>query len=224
MGVTRSGDVEPLVKRVPVQYLVFDILELDGKPLLKLGYEERRATLEKNLKPKGPIQLPPVFEGDVAAAMRTSGDLGLEGVIGKRRDSTYLPGRRTKSWLKVKHLRMQEVVVGGWRPGSGNRASRVGSLLLGIPDGDGLRYVGRVGTGFSQRDLDAITRRMAGIPRKSSPFTALPAADAKDAQFVTPRYVGEVEFTEWTPTNKLRHPVWRGWRPDKSPDQLVLED
>jgi bifunctional non-homologous end joining protein LigD len=168
--------------------------------------------------------VPPAFEGDVTAAMRTSGELGLEGVVGKRRDSTYTPGRRSRSWLKVKHLRMQEVVVGGWRPGSGNRASRVGSLLLGIPDGDGLRYVGRVGTGFSDRDLDLITRRMAGIPRKSSPFTELPSADAKDAQFVTPRFVGEVEFSEWTPTEKLRHPVWRGWRPDKAPDEVVLED
>ena len=224
MGVTKSAEVEALVKRVPVQYLVFDILELDGKSLMKLEYEQRRALLTKHLKPKGPVQVPPAFEGDVTAAMRTSGELGLEGVVGKRRDSTYTPGRRSRSWLKVKHLRMQEVVVGGWRPGSGNRASRVGSLLLGIPDGDGLRYVGRVGTGFSDRDLDLITRRMAGIPRKSSPFTELPTADAKDAQFVTPRFVGEVEFSEWTPTDKLRHPVWRGWRPDKAPDEVVLED
>jgi bifunctional non-homologous end joining protein LigD len=224
MGVTKRGDVEQVMARVPVQYLLFDILELDGKSLIKLGYQERRALLEQHLEPKGAVQVPPAFEGDIALAMRTSGELGLEGVVGKRRDSAYLPGRRTKNWLKVKHLRMQEVVVGGWRPGAGNRASRVGSLLLGIPDERGLRYVGRVGTGFSQRDLDEVTRRLAGIARKSSPFIELPAADAKDAQFVTPRYVGEVEFTEWTPTNKLRHPVWRGWRLDKSPDDIVLED
>ncbi len=224
MGVTKAAEISQLVKRVPVQLLLFDILELDGRSLVKLTYEERRALLEQHVNPKGAVQVPPAFEGDITAAMRTSGQLGLEGVVGKRRDSTYTPGRRSRSWLKVKHLRTQEVVVGGWRPGSGNRASRVGSLLLGIPDGNGLRYVGRVGTGFSQRDLDAITRRLTGIPRKSSPFIELPAADARDAQFVTPRYVGEVEFSEWTPTGKLRHPVWRGWRADKAPDEVVLED
>ena len=106
---------------------------------------------------------------------------------------------------------------------AGNRAHRVGSLLMGIPDGEGLRYVGKVGTGFTDRDLDAFATRFRRLERKTSPFDELPAAEAKDAHYLTPTLVGEVEFAEWTPTGKLRQPSWRGWRPDKDAAEIVRE-
>jgi bifunctional non-homologous end joining protein LigD len=127
-------------------------------------------------------------------------------------------------WIKVKHARTQEVVIGGWRPGKGRRAKTVGSLLLGVGDGDGrMRYIGRVGTGFSDRYLEDLHDRLEHMPRKTSPFAEVPRADARDAHWVTPRLVGEVEFAEWTNDGRLRQPRWRGWRQDKDPAQVRPE-
>jgi bifunctional non-homologous end joining protein LigD len=155
--------------------------------------------------------------------MKTSSRLALEGVVAKKRDSAYSVGRRSRAWVKLKHHRTQEVVIGGWRPGNGRRAGSVGSLLVGIPGADGLRYVGRVGTGFADRDLEDIKAKLSRIPRKTPPFSDVPREDTADAHWVSPTFVGEVEFAEWTPTMRLRHPSWRGWRPDKSVSDVVEE-
>jgi bifunctional non-homologous end joining protein LigD len=192
--------------------------------LVKEDYDSRRRALEELVQGNGPVQVPPAFEGELAEAMRTSGRLALEGVVAKKRDSTYSVGRRSRAWVKLKHHRTQEAVIGGWRPGNGRRAGSVGSLLLGIPGREGLRYVGRVGTGFTDRDLEDIAARLSRIPRKTSPFVDVPREDAADAHWVSPTLVGEVEFAEWTPTMRLRHPSWRGWRPDKSAGDVVEED
>lgn len=223
MGVTKAADVHRLMATTPVHFMAFDILSLDGTSLVKQSYTERRAALDEVVHSVGAIQLPPVFETDVTAAMATSRKLGLEGVMAKRRTSGYLAGRRGGSWLKLKHHLAQEVVIGGFIPGSGSRAHRVGSLLLGIPDEDGLRFVGRVGTGFSDRQLDEIAIKLRRLERKTSPFAQLPPPDAVDAHYVSPVLVGEVQFAEWTASGKLRHASWRGWRPDKSADQVVRE-
>ncbi|MEP6479823.1 MAG: ATP-dependent DNA ligase [Rhodoglobus sp.] len=223
MALTKSAEIERMMATVPVHFMVFDILELDGDSLVKQPYSRRRELLESTVRSTGAVQVPPVFDGDITAAMSTSRALRLEGVMAKRLESTYLPGKRGQSWIKVKHHLTQEVVIGAWRPGAGNRAHRVGSLLLGIPDGDGLRYVGRVGTGFTDRDLEQIGTKLRRLERKTSPFDELPAADAADAHYVSPTLVGEVEFAEWTPTGKLRQPSWRGWRTDKSPAEVVPE-
>ncbi|MCU1579685.1 MAG: ATP-dependent ligase [Rhodoglobus sp.] len=223
MGVTKKADVERLMGTTPVHFMAFDMLEHEGEVLVKQSYTARREALEGAVHSVGPIQVPPAFEGDVGAAMSTSRQLGLEGVIAKRRTSTYSVGRRARSWLKVKHHLTQEVVIGAWKPGAGSRAHRVGSLLMGIPEADGLRFVGRVGTGFTTRDLDDIAAKLGRLERKTSPFTGLAAVDAADAHYVSPTLVGEVEFAEWTPTGKLRQPSWRGWRPDKRPDEVIAE-
>jgi len=223
MGLTKLAEVEAARTKVPVHFMAFDLLESDGRSLTKLDYSQRREALEATVRSGTSVQVPPVFEGDVAAAMAMSRKLGLEGVMAKRRTSTYAPGKRMRSWIKLKHHLTQEVVIGGWRPGAGSRSHGVGSLLMGIPDGDGLRYVGRVGTGFTVRDLDAMATRFRRLERKTSPFDELPAPDAKDAHYLTPSLVGEVEFAEWTPTGKLRQPSWRGWRPDKDPSEVVPE-
>lgn len=225
MGLTREGDVSAAVKRAPAHYMVFDLLDLDGSSLRGDTYEDRRAALSDLLKPRksDAVQVPPAFDGDLEHAIDSSRELNLEGVMAKLRDSTYSAGRRSRSWIKIKHHRTQEVVLAGWRPGNGRRANTVGALLLGIPDGDGLRYVGKVGTGFTDAVLDDLMKRLAEHPRKTSPLTDVPSLDARDAHWVRPELVGEVEFAEWTPTNRLRQPSWRGLRPDKRVDQVRVE-
>ena len=189
---------------------------------MKHGYDERRDVLESIVTPGGRIHVPPAFDGDLDAAMQSSRELGLEGVMAKQRHSAYV-GRRSRAWVKLKHHLTQEVVIAGWRPGQGRRAGGVGSLLMAVPDGNALRYVGRVGTGFRERDLDEMRERFARIERKTNPMTDVPAIDARDAHWLTPTFVGEVEFTEWTATGRLRAPSWRGWRTDKNPTDVVKE-
>lgn len=223
MHLRRTGDVERAMRDTPVHYMVFDILELDGENLTGKTYDERRDILERLVKSDGRIQVPPAFEGDVDEAMATSRSLGLEGVMAKKRDSTYAVGRRSTAWIKLKHHLTQEVVIGGWSPGAGRRLGTVGSLLLGIPEGNKLRYVGKVGTGFGDKDLDDMFSRFTRLERSTSPFVDLPRVDGKGAHFLTPKLVGEVEFAEWTATRRLRAPSWRGWRPDKTPAEVVPE-
>ncbi|HEY6813698.1 MAG TPA: ATP-dependent DNA ligase, partial [Propionibacteriaceae bacterium] len=204
---------------------LFDILELNGQSLIKKSYENRRAILEELAlsQPGSLIQVPPTFDGDLEAALATADQLQLEGVVAKRRNSIYQPGRRTHTWLKIKLHRAQEVVIGGWRPGQGRRSGGVGSLLMGIPTEAGLHYVGRVGSGFNDRQLDDIQARLDKLSRKTSPFIDVPREDARDAHWVTPALVGEVTYGELTEPGRLRHPVWRGLRPDKAPKDVVWE-
>ncbi len=225
MGLTRPADVKSALTRAPAHYMVFDILELDGADLRRRTYDERRETLLATLTPPAddPIQVPPAFDGDLAHAVSSSARLGLEGVMAKQRDSTYATGRRSRAWIKIKHHKTQEVVIGGWTPGTGRRAGGIGALLLGLPDGEGLRYVGKVGTGFTDAVLDDLAALLGGIETDDSPLRDVPRPDAKAAHWVEPRLVGEVEFAEWTSTDRLRQPSWRGLRPDKAVQQVVRE-
>jgi bifunctional non-homologous end joining protein LigD len=223
MHVRKKADVEKAASGIPAKFMVFDILEANGESLLRTEYLERRAVLERTVDAGDTIQVPPAFDGDLAAAMDSSAKLGLEGVMAKKRDGRYSPGVRSRTWLKLKHHRAQEVVIVGWRPGHGTRARRVGSLLMGVPEGDGIRYVGRVGTGFDERALDEMLPRLKKLARKTSAVDDVPTADARDAVWVSPKLVGEVEFAEWTPTRRLRQPSWRGWRPDKGIADVNVE-
>ena len=223
MKLTRKAEVDAAVSSIPVHYMAFDILALDGRTVTARLYDERRRLLTSALTSAGNVQVPPAFDGDLDAAVASSLMLGLEGVMAKKRDSSYAVGRRSRAWIKIKHHRTQEVVVAGWRPGKGRRAGAVGSLLLGIPTEDGLAYVGRVGTGFGERELVELTARLEKMERATSPLHDVPAADARDARWITPSLVGEVEFAEWTPAERLRQPSWRGWRPDKSAADVIRE-
>jgi bifunctional non-homologous end joining protein LigD len=212
--------------QVPVSLLLFDVLHAGGQSQLSRTYDQRRSVLE-DLGLDGPHwATPPAFQGDGDAAMEVSKAQGLEGVLAKRRDSGYLPGRRSRDWLKAKHIRMQEVVVGGWSPGEGRRAGGIGSLLLGVHDADGrLVYAGHVGTGFSQKALADLGVRLGRLERRTPPFAdEVPRAHAKGAHWVRPTLVGEVAFSEWTRDGRMRHPTWRGLREDKSPDEVVREE
>ncbi|HUC04482.1 MAG TPA: non-homologous end-joining DNA ligase [Acidimicrobiales bacterium] len=208
----------------PANYVLFDLLYLDGHSLLDRSYDERRAQLE-SLELKGKSFVTGDSYRDVEGADILAGtrDAGLEGVIAKQRSSTYLPGRRSEAWIKVKNFRTQEVVIGGWTPGAGARVGTIGALLVGIPSASGLRYAGKVGTGFSDRDLQELTTMLTPLGQDESPFT--PASDVRERapHYVRPLHVGEVQFGEWTSAGRLRHPSWRGLRPDKSPEDVGRE-
>jgi bifunctional non-homologous end joining protein LigD len=224
MGLTRPGDVASAQRNVPVTYLVFDVLRADAQGTQNDEYAERRRALDKlDVDDGETILVPAAYEGSLEDAIASSKKLGLEGVLAKRRDSRYVAGKRSSNWIKIKHQRMQEVVIGGWRTGNGARANSIGSLLLGIPDDDGLRYVGRVGTGFNEKALADLSKSLASAERKTSPFADIPRDVVRDAHWVTPRIVGEVAFSEWTSSGHLRHPTWRGRRPDKDPREVTLE-
>jgi bifunctional non-homologous end joining protein LigD len=209
--------------KVPVQFFVFDALRLGGEEVAGLPYDERRDRLEAAVRETNVIKVPGDAGSDLKKALATSKRLGLEGVMAKRRDSPYREGKRSRDWIKLKHTSTQEVVIGGWRPGKGARADTVGSLLLGIPEDDSLRYVGRVGTGFSDAELKKLRARLDRMSRQSSPFGDVPREDAREARWVTPTLVGEVEYAEATSEGRLRAPAWKGWRPDKDPADVVRE-
>jgi len=223
MHLRKRDDVDAAMRDIPVHFMAFDVLEAHGESLTGREYTRRREVLQSVVGTSDRVQVPPAFDGDLGAALASSSALGLEGVMAKKRDGLYSPGIRSRTWIKLKHHLAQEVVVVGWRPGHGSRARRVGSLLMGVPEGDGIRYVGRVGTGFDEKTLDEMLPRLKKMARKTSAVTDVPAADARDAVWVSPRLVGEVKFAEWTPTGRLRQPSWRGWRPDKDVAQIVVE-
>src|SRR5262245_52705840 len=176
-----------MIEKVPTTYCIFDVLFLDGRSTVELRYEQRRTLLE-GLELAGPHwATPPYHRGGGAGALAESKRRGDEGIMAKRVTSVYEPGRRSRDWVKVKNLRTQEVVVGGWSPGKGNRAGTIGALLLGIPDGAGLTYVGKVGTGFTQATLARLQHEFGRMARPTSPFTTeVPRADARDAHWVKP--------------------------------------
>lgn len=214
---------ERLVRSVPVQYYLFDVLHLGDEPLLRLRYTERRARLEGLGLDHEPIRVPPWWRGPGGPVQEASLAQGLEGVVGKPLDSRYHPGRRGP-WIKVKNVRHQEVVVAGWLPGAGRRAGMIGALVLGVHDEGGLRYAGNVGTGFTEAALAALARTLSPPARATSPFASgVPREVERRAHWVEPVLVGEVAYTEWTPDGVLRHPSWRGLRPDKRPGDVYRE-
>lgn len=223
MHLTKGREIEREVVRTPIVYMLFDLLRLDGHDLTGMPLRRRRELLEQLAADlDAPVQVPPVFD-DLEAALNASREFGLEGVVAKDPDSRYRPGRRSGSWLKLKQTHTQEVVIVGIRPGQGNRRSGIGSLLLAVPAGDGgLRYVGRVGTGFTDRMLRDLSAQLEPLRTPAAPLD-VPAPDASDALWVRPELVGEVEFANWSPGGILRHSRWRGLRPDKSPDEVRVE-
>ncbi len=220
MHQRHPGLIRTLTATVPATYLIFDLLHIGDRSLIDLPYARRRRLLEQ-LDPHGPHwRVPPRLTGSGERVLAESAKLGLEGILCKRLDSPYLPGRRSPLWTKVKNVRDQEVVIVGWRPGAGRREGRIGSLLMAVHDRRGeLTYIGNVGTGFTRRMLDDLAAALRPL-RRDDPAVA---ADVADAVWVEPRLVGEVSFAEWTGDGRLRHPSWRGLRPDKAADDVVRE-
>jgi len=203
-------------------FMAFDLLHLDGRSLVRQPWSERRAALEALLGAGGThVHVPETLGTDADDALAVSRELGLEGVVAKRADSIYQPGRRGRTWVKVKHPRSQEVVVVGWAPGENARARTLGALLAAVPIDGRLTYVGRVGTGFTEKALADARSVLADLETDTPPVEGVPAAEARGVHWVEPLLVGEVTYGEWTSVGRLRHPVWKGWRPDKGPDDVL---
>jgi bifunctional non-homologous end joining protein LigD len=230
MHVSSPAAAVRLAEHSPVTYLAFDLLQLDGRPLAGLPYGQRRELLESVMPNGSSWQCPPMFPGeDLDAVQAASVANGFEGVVIKRLDSVYEPGARSGSWRKLKNVLGQEVVVAGYKPGQGNRAGLIGSLLIGYygtaADGSrGLLYCGHVGTGFTDQTLRQLTSRLQPLRRKDSPFDGpVPAEYARPAVWVEPRLVVEVIFDRWTRAGRMIAPAYQGLRDDKDPADVVRE-
>ncbi|PBA32200.1 ATP-dependent DNA ligase [Mycobacterium intracellulare] len=222
-GVPNFHEMQNRGRGSRVEFWAFDLLYLDGRSLLRARYWDRRKLLEM-LAAGSRLIVPDLLPGDGREALEHSAERGWEGVIAKKRDSTYQPGRRSSSWIKDKHWNTQEVVIGGWKAGEGGRSSGIGSLLMGIPTAGGLHFAGRVGTGFTDRDLANLKKTLAPLHTDESPFDPpLPRSEARGVTYVRPELVGEVRYSEWTPDDRLRQSSWRGLRPDKEASEVVRE-
>jgi bifunctional non-homologous end joining protein LigD len=222
MHVESDATIRRLAREVPATYVIFDLLWLDGRSTMEQPYEERRARL-RELALDGPAwRTPPHESGDGSTTLEVSERFGLEGVVAKRVDGRYEPGRRSGSWVKYKHQRRQEFVVGGWQPGEGARSGSIGSLLVGYyDDGGALHYAGKVGSGLSGPVIAELERLFARCEREESPFAG--GRVPKGVRFVEPVLVVEVRFTEWTAAGNIRHPTFLGTRTDKDPTEVVRE-
>jgi bifunctional non-homologous end joining protein LigD len=212
----------------PLRYYAFDLLELDGEPLVGLPLAERRARLERLLDPGSrAVRLSEAFD-DGAALLVAAEQQELEGVIAKRVDSRYQEGKRTRDWLKVKTHGRQEVVIAGYTSGRGRRGGRFGSLILGLYEDDGqLVYVGNVGTGFDDAEIDRLLGLLRPLERATSPFAEvpkLPRVRKDEIVWVEPRLLAEVEFAQWTHDRRLRAPVYKGLRDDKPAEEVQMEE
>lgn len=217
MNVQRPSPA--VLRRVPVAYYVFDLLRLDDRSTLELPYHRRRELLEELELGDGPMVRTPYFvDTDGPAMLETAAQYGLHGVVAKRLDSTYRPGRRSRCWVQATLRRTQEVVVGGWVPGTRGTAGTLGSLLVGVPTDAGLRYVGRVGLGFTDASRIELRDRLAGLAQPTSPFVdELPKVILHNARWAAPTLLGEVFYRRWTTHGRLSHPTWAGLRHGKHP-------
>jgi bifunctional non-homologous end joining protein LigD len=214
--------VQERIAATPVTMMLFDILHLSGRNTRELSYEERRGLLE-GLGLDGPSwQTPDYHLGEGSKLLAASRKRGLEGVVAKRLGSRYQPGRRGDDWLKIKNVRSQEVVIGGWLPGKGRRRGMIGALLAAYYEGSELRFAGKVGTGFTEGDLERLAKRLNPLRRDTSPFAG--RQPERGSIFVEPKLVAEVEFSEWTQAGTMRHPAFKGLRTDKPARDVVREE
>jgi bifunctional non-homologous end joining protein LigD len=206
--------------QVAVYLYLFDCLYYDGVDLTGLPLLDRKAVLSDVVRYDDPIRLTPYKTSGGVAMLRAACEHGAEGIIAKRATSRYVSTRST-DWLKLKCLRRQEFVIGGYTAPQGSR-ERLGALLAGYYDGSALRYAGKVGTGYDRGTLEDLHRRLVPLHRPTSPFAEGPTP-AGDIQWVEPKLVGEVGFSEWTAAGLLRHPRFLGLRSDKPARQVRRE-
>ncbi|MGH2817794.1 MAG: non-homologous end-joining DNA ligase [Actinomycetota bacterium] len=232
INVQKARDVARMTQEIPVTYLAFDLLYLDGKSLIERPIEERKQMLEELVVPSQSVQISPFVAGEGTALFNAAGQQQLEGIVAKKLGSPYRPGKRTRDWLKIKTLHDADVVIGGWTQGEGSRSGSFGALLVGAYTDDGLRFLGAVGTGFSQRTLDDLVPRLKAVETDEPPFISDPTG-TKPANFgkpiraphwARPELVAKVEFRELTSGGRLRAPSFKGLREDKEADDVMFSD
>jgi len=228
MHVSDRSEATRRSAAVPVSYVAFDLLHLDGIDLTPLPYIERRRVLGELVEAGPSWQVPAHAVGGGAALLEAARERRLEGLMAKRLDSRYEPGRRSPTWRKVKVRRGQELVVGGWTTGEGSRAGAFGALLLGYHEPDdpkgALVYAGHVGTGFTGAELRRLRGLLEARATDTSPFRPpLPRLVVRSARWARPELVAQVAFGEWTPEGRLRHPSYLGLREDKRPQEVIRE-
>jgi bifunctional non-homologous end joining protein LigD len=226
VAITRAS------KALPVTYVAFDLLYLDGQSLLTTPVEDRKARLQELVVEKpGLVMVSPAIESEGRAVFQTARSQNLEGMVAKRLGSPYRPGKRSKDWLKVKSIYDADVVVGGWTKGERGRSGTLGALLVGAYDEGVLRYVGAVGTGFTDRSLADVLNQLREQESERCPFVDDPSGSRsqfgkviKDPHWTHPRLVAAVEFRELTSAGRLRAPSFKGLRKDKAPEECLFED
>jgi bifunctional non-homologous end joining protein LigD len=225
-GRASFSEMQQLKPTTPLLYYVFDLLEVEGVPLVDLPIEERRDRLEHLLDKRNKIVRLSEFFGDGEALLAASKEQELEGVVAKRVRSRYAIGKRSRDWLKIKTKGDQEFVIAGYTKGQGRRENSFGSLILGYQKGNELAYAGNVGTGFNEVEIERLLRKLRPLERKTAPFDEepkMPKVRRGDVVWVSPKLVCQVEFVEWTHDDHLRAPVYKGLREDKSADEVVME-
>jgi len=222
-------------RKAPLRFYIFDLLQLNGKSLLGLPLEQRKQVLVKICEDLGdPIRYSGEISGDVKSLLAEVKRRGLEGLIGKQRNSVYEPGRRSGSWIKLKTVHQQEFVIGGYTPPAGSR-KYFGAVLVGYYEGGKLKFAGKVGSGFTAKSLSILYKKFREEEWDDCPFVDLPSKQGgewvqgitpsmmKKMHWVNPKFVAEIKFAEWTRDGKLRQPVFLGLREDKSPTEVKRE-
>ena len=222
-------------RKAPLRFYVFELLQLDGKSLLGLPLEQRKQVLAKICENVGdPIRYSGEISGDVKSLLAEVKRRGLEGLIGKQRNSVYEPGRRSGTWIKLKCVNEQEFVIGGYTPPAGSR-KYFGAILVGYYEIGKLRFAGKVGSGFTEKSLSMLHKKFRGEEHDDCPFVDLPSKQGgewvqgitpsmmKKMHWVNPKFVAEIKFAEWTRDQKLRQPVFLGMREDKAATEVKRE-
>jgi len=223
MHVSDESTVRKLRKSTPVIYQVFDILYADGEDLTRKPLRDRLKRLDEALTPMGSIRRSEGFPGTGIALFEAAREQGIEGIVAKRLDSIYQPGARSPAWVKIKAFRTMECVIGGWTAGQGGRTKTLGALLLGVYRDGKLQPVGHVGTGFDERTLRDLLKLLEEHESPTSPFATQPRTN-QPARWCLPELVCEVEYVEITRDGTLRHPTYRGLRPDVDPREVTGEE
>jgi bifunctional non-homologous end joining protein LigD len=232
INVQRARDVTRMAKEIPVTYLAFDLLYLDGGSLIDRPIEERKQLLSELVVVSQTVQVSPLVAGEGMALFEAARDQRLEGIVAKRLGCPYRPGKRTRDWLKVKTLHDADVVVGGWTQGEGSRSGSFGALLVGAYTDEGLHFLGAVGTGFSQRTLDDLVPRLQSVQTDEPPFATDPTGTQpsnfgkpiRAPRWARPELVAKVEFRELTSGGRLRAASFKGLREDKDPSDVLFSD
>jgi bifunctional non-homologous end joining protein LigD len=229
INLQNERDIARISKQIPVSFVAYDLLYLDGKSLLKTPLEERKKLLEELVVVSDNVQVSPYVQGEGTTLYEAACAQNLEGIVAKRLGTSYRPGKRGKDWLKVKTTIETDLVIGGWSAGEGSRSKSFGALLVGAYEGDKLRYVGSVGSGFSQKTLDALMPQLQERATDEMPFNEDPRAmgqgrfgkPIRDPVWVAPELIARVEFRELTSVGRLRAPTFKGLRGDIDPSECT---